>query len=120
LGERLTEAVIRRIEETTPLRVVRVPSGADSELKCTIENDGEESEAVRRTANASRESQRTWPITVAWTDKKGSEIRPRAALLLPAIDGDSPSAAGQSVSFTQQRAIDKLAKHIVATMEEAW
>jgi hypothetical protein len=120
LGERLTEAVIRRIEETTPLRVVHDPSGADSELSCTIEIDGEEIEAVRRPADASRESQWTWPVTVAWTESNGKAIRPPAALLLRAIDGDPPTEPGQAPSIAQQRAIDKLAKFIVATMEQPW
>jgi len=120
LGERLTEAVAKRIEEVTPFKVVHTPE-ADSVLECKILSD---SKGMLMTSPTSelREGQVTFNITVDWIDRKGKALATDRTIPLPTISQSSNMfpELGQSLTTAQQQSIDKLAKQIVGMMESPW
>ena len=124
LGERLTEAIVKEIEEKTPYKVVGSPD-ADSILSArlvgdrknvTIENRNDDPRAVELLLTAE----------VTWLNRRRTPIQPPQAIALPPglVDvGQTSSlipASGQSVATSQQQAIERLAEQIVSTMEEPW
>ena len=124
LGERLTEAVIREIELKSPLKVVSADL-ADTVLQGRI---------IQEVKGVSAENANDEPrdiaahlqVRVVWTDRQGAVIN--KPLELPAnLDAFSVRQsenfvpeAGQSLAVAHQRAIQRLAKEIVAQMEAAW
>jgi hypothetical protein len=121
LGERLTEAVVKRIEEVSTLKVVHTPAEADSILNCTIATDAKRMVMVSPTSEM-REGQVFFQVTVVWTDRKGGELQQPIAVPLPTIDQSANMfpEVGQSVTTSQQLTIDKLAKQIAGRMEKPW
>lgn len=124
LGERLTEAIIKEIEEKTPYKVVGSPE-ADSILSTrlvgdlknvTIENENDDPRAIELLLTAE----------VTWLNRRRIPIQPPQAIPLPPglVDvgqtGTLIPAVGQSLVASQQQAIERLAEQIVATMEQPW
>jgi hypothetical protein len=120
LGERLTEAVVKRIEEITPFKVVHTPD-ADSVLTCAITNDVKRM-VMETPTDEMREGQISFQITVVWTNRRGAEVAPPTTVPLPTVDQSANMfpEIGQSVSTAQQQTIDRLAKQIVGMMESPW
>jgi hypothetical protein len=120
LGERLTEAVIKRIEEVTPFKVVHTPQ-ADSVLNCQIQTDVKQMMMMSPTSEM-RQGKIAFHISVNWTDRRGSALATDTAIPLPTIDQSSNMfpELGQSVTTAQQQTIDKLARQIVGMMETPW
>jgi len=117
LGERLTEAVIKQIERVTPYKVVGADS-ADSTLVGSLS---------RTTKNVLAENANDMPrnlevalfVRVQWTGRAGEPLMHSST---PAGVYLSDNATfipegGQSISTAQQKAIDRLAAQIVASME---
>ncbi|HUY34595.1 MAG TPA: LPS assembly lipoprotein LptE [Pirellulales bacterium] len=122
LGERLTEAVVKRIEEVTPFKVVHYPPPrADSVLTCQIVSESK-SMVMTSPTSEMREGQIAFQITVTWTGRNGSELKQDTAVPLPTINQSSNMfpELGQSITTSQQQTIDKLAKQIVGMMETPW
>lgn len=123
LGERLTEAVIKEIDEKTPFEVVT--ANADSVL--TGEIFGETKRIlVESPTDEGRELEVSFRVNVTWTDSRGAALREPQTVPLPPSLVDVQQAAGvvpevgQSVSTQQQKAIEQLAEQIVALMEAPW
>lgn len=124
LGERLTEAVAKRIEATTPLKVVGRPD-ADSILQGRLIS--ERKVLVTESAfDEGRDNEVQWRVEVAWTDREGRTIGSNMLQPLPpvllTISGNSHfmPEGGQSLATAQREAIDQLAKQIVEQMEVPW
>jgi hypothetical protein len=124
LGERLTEAVVKRIESTTPYKVV---SGdhADSVLSGRIIDESKRI-VVQTNTDEGRQIQTEMAVEVNWVDRRGDLIRQTQAiqlspeiLNLTAVTSLVPEA-GQSISVAQQEAINQLAAQIVSMMETPW
>ncbi|MGI9455450.1 MAG: LptE family protein [Aeoliella sp.] len=126
LGERLTEALIKEIELKTPYKVVSTPN-ADAVLSARLLTD------VRRTLvedafDSPRALENRLQAEVTFVNRRRAslgQVSPQfldlppelveigqTALMVPAI--------GQTVSSSQQVAIERLAQQIVGTMEEPW
>jgi hypothetical protein len=123
LGERLTEAVISEIETKTPYKVIASPA-ADAVLTVRLHDD------IRRVVaedpfDAVRASQNQLTAEVVYVNHRRSgfaaapqfiEIPPeflsQTSIMVPAV--------GQTVSSSQQIAIERMAQQIVGSMEEAW
>lgn len=123
LGERLTEAVINEIQSKTPYQVVASPA-ADAVLTITLHDD------IRRVVaedpfDAVRASENQLTAEVVYINHRRSgfaaapqfiEIPPeflsQTSIMVPAV--------GQTVSSSQQLAIERMAQQIVGSMEEAW
>lgn len=123
LGERLTEAVVREIEENTPYKIVP-PERADSILVGRIVSETKKSIA-EDTFDNPRVLENEWFVQVQWTKPNGEVLGTNASLPIPfSIRVNEAShlipEAGQSITSTQQKLIEDLARHIVAQMEVAW
>ncbi len=134
LGERLTEAVVKRIEEVTPYKVVG-SDVADSILGGRIV-DGRigGGRIVSDTKHVLAENRDGEPrhletglaVQVSWTDRRGNLLGPSGnAPLLPILLTVDQSTsfvpeAGQSFETARQLAIERLARQIVAQMEMPW
>jgi len=124
MGERLTEAVVKEIENRTPYKVVTDPN-ADSVLNGIIFEEGKRVLVPILTGDA-REVQATIKVRVSWVDRKGIAIREEKAIPLPAElvevtgTGNFVPEVGQSVATAQQEAICRMAQQIVGLMEKPW
>lgn len=124
LGERLTEAVVKRIEEVTPYKVVGSPAGADSTLSGRIVGETKQVLIPGRTGDP-RELQTSLVVVVSWVDHRGQTIRQSSVSVPPQLVdvtgvGGLVPEVGQSVSTSHQQAIAKLADQVVALMEAPW
>jgi len=124
LGERLTEAVAKEIEEKTPFKVVGTPD-ADSVLSAHIVGDGKKV-VVENQNDDPRVIELNLAVQVTWFNRRRQPMTPTATLQMPQallpIGQAAPliTEAGQSVASQQQLAIERLAEQIVSTMEEPW
>jgi hypothetical protein len=124
LGERLTEAVVKEIENRTPYKVVGQDQ-ADSVLTATIVNEGKHV-LVPDLSGDAREIQVAMTVRVNWSDKKGRVFREEKSIPLSSefVDitgtGNVAAEVGQSVDVAQQQAINRMAEQIVGLMEKPW
>jgi len=124
LGERLTEAVVKEIELSTPYKVVSDPN-ADSVLSGRIVEETKQV-LVPDLSGDARESQVNMKVEVSWVDRKGAMLRPVESVPCPAEIADVSGTGnvvpevGQSIATAQQQAICRLAEQIVGLMEKPW
>lgn len=124
LGEMLTEAVAKEIEEKTPFKVVGTPD-ADSVLSARIVNDSR-SVIVENPNDDPRVLELDLAVEVTWYNRRRQPMTPAAVYPLPQSllpfgqTAHLIPEAGQSVASQQLLAIDRLAEQIVSTMEEPW
>ncbi len=124
LGERLTEAVMKEIEDTTPYKVVSTPD-ADSVLRGHIAAESKRV-AVENWYDDPRQVDVRFEVRVKWVDRSGNPIRTAQPIPLSpelvSITGTAPlfPEIGQSVATAQQEAIHRVAQQIVGMMENPW
>ena len=124
LGVRLTESLVRQVEQNTPYKVVSDPY-ADSILECTVHSESKV--VLAETASDDpRALDAIVSVDASWRTRDGRGLmqnRPTSA------DGDSIGfsqsvrmvpEAGQSADMAMQDAIDRLARRIVSQMEARW
>ena len=125
-GERLTEAIVKKISEQTPYRIA-CAKDADSILTVKLTGETQSVSALNR-YDDTRQKNVELTATAVWTDVRGvasANQSPNDALsrqsgatilsqafLVPEM--------GQSTATAQQEAIDKLAEQIVGLMETSW
>lgn len=126
LGEWLTEAVIKEIDNVTPFKVMNSELAADSTLSCRIVSDIKQI-AMLSPTNEGRELQATFHVTVDWRDHKGDLVQPSQSIPGPAaLSNQIQNTAnlfpeiGQSITSAQQTVIQELARQIVSMMEAPW
>lgn len=126
LGEQLTEAIVNEIELKTPYKVVGSPA-ADAVLTVRLLND------VRRTLvedafDQTRAAETVLQAEVSYINhrRQGFALATPQYIVVPGelnLAGQTAlqvPAVGQTVAFSQQVAIERLAQQIVGTMEEDW
>lgn len=123
LGERLTEAVMKEIENTTPYKVVGT-SNADSILSGRIIGETKRVVAQNRYADP-RKLDVNLQIEVSWIDRNGGILYEGCVELPPELSTVNSTATflpeyGQSVATAHQEAIQRLAEQIVGMMEAPW
>jgi hypothetical protein len=125
LGERLTEAVCKRIEAETPYKVVR-SGAADSVLTGRIIHDRKRVLVENRNDDV-REVETSLYVVVTWTKRDGTLIARNAMIPVdPALTVDVLGLApvvpetGQSIATGHQKAMERLAAQIVGMMEAPW
>jgi hypothetical protein len=125
LGERLTEAVAKRIESETPYKVVR-SGAADSTLKGRIIHDRKRVLIENRNDDV-REVETSLYVQVTWAKSDGTLIAQN--VLIPVDPGLTVDVVGlssvvpetgQSIATGHQKAIERLAAQIVGMMEAPW
>ena len=126
LGERLTEAIVREIQLKTPYQVVSNPN-ADAVLTARIVTD------VRRVLvedpyDAPRALENSLMAEVSFVNRRRASFTPAPPQQIQ-VPGELVAfsqtnvmvpALGQSVTSSQQVAIERLAQQIVGSMEQAW
>ena len=123
LGERLTEAVSKAIENKTNYKVVG-SSNADSVLAGRIVAENKRVIAENRYDDP-RKLEVNLQVAVSWIDRNGGILYDGSVPLPPELASVSGTAAfvpeyGQSVATAQQQAIQRLADQIVGMMERRW
>jgi len=114
LGERLTEAVIKRIEKVTPYKIVSAGI-ADSTLTGSVRQMSKG--ILAENANdVPRNIEVALQVSVTWTGRGGEPLMQTATMTLSGDSAFIPEA-GQSISTAQQRAIERTAAQIVTQME---
>lgn len=117
-GDQLAAALMKRIEETTPMRVCA--SNADTILTCTISAD---SAAPAQNSPYSRAPlEAASSIAVEWTDLDGDLLQPGASVSLPEI-ARLPKLfpeIEEGMTTEQRKSILSLAARIVQVLEESW
>jgi hypothetical protein len=124
LGERLTEAVAKEIENRTPYKVTGDPN-ADSVLRGRLVAESKRVVVAGRTGDPT-ELQTTFNVDVSWVDQRGNPLRqfepvpvPREVVSIAGTSNLVPEV-GQSVATAQQQSIERVAKQIVDLMETPW
>ncbi|MHB8899737.1 MAG: LPS assembly lipoprotein LptE [Thermoguttaceae bacterium] len=123
LGERLTEAVMKEIENKTPYKVVGT-SNADSILSGRI--IGETKRVVAENSyDDPRKLDVSLQIKVSWIDRSGGILHEGCVALPPDLSAVGGTASflpeyGQSVATAHQQAIQRVAEQIVGMMEAPW
>lgn len=124
LGEWLTEAIVKRIEQVTPYKVVSSPD-ADSILTCRIITDTKQT-VMESFTDEPREQQFSLQVSADWTNHNGKQLgQPVNVPLPPSLNPISQSAnlfaeLGQSVSSAEMQDVQLLAVQIVSMMEAPW
>jgi hypothetical protein len=114
LGLRLTEAVLKQIEMTSPLTITE-PALADSFIRGRIVQDTKT--VVGENINDEPRSLAVdWRVEVTWVDRAGVPLMERQSLVIRRSSTFIPEG-GQSISSAQQVVIDRLARDIVGQME---
>jgi hypothetical protein len=126
LGERLTEALVRELENKSSFKVVADPD-ADSTLRCSIITDSKM--VINETRfDDPRDLDANFFVQVSWTDRHGNLIggQPTNVPLPFEIRENIGESAnfvpegGQSLATAQQEAFGRLAQQIVGMMEAPW
>lgn len=119
LGERLTEAVCKKIEMRTPYKVIGRPT-ADTTLVGRIVADKQHVSIVDD-YNGPRQKNLNLVVEVEWRDHRGNMIRGLDPIQID-IEADSYIVAemGQSYATASQETIDKMADRIVDMMTNPW
>ncbi|HEY1065956.1 MAG TPA: LptE family protein [Pirellulales bacterium] len=124
LGERLTEAVVKEIEQRTPFKVVG-PQDADTVLVGRITNDVKRVLTVTPT-DEPRDLEVRLRVEATWTDRAtnktvGSAVVPiSSSLAVSERADDFLPETGQSFATASQETINRIAQQIVSMMEEPW
>ena len=127
LGERLTEAVVKEIEQKTPYKVSRGLQ-ADSQLNGRLVHDAKY--AITENANDElRDVELEYFVEFSWRDRQGMSLLAPQMVQVPAelLNVSEVAQAvhfvpegGQSRTTAEQVAIQRLAEQIVASMESPW
>ena len=124
MAERLTEIVIKEIEQVTPYKVVSSPD-ADSVLTGKIVNDTKRV-IVEDRYDQPRLTQLNFVVRVGWVDRKGDLVSQAGEVPVPAQIVELSQGSelipefGQSTATQQQEALVRLGRQIVGLMENPW
>ena len=123
LGEQLTEAVSKEIENRTPFKVVGTPN-ADSVLTGRITADTKHA-LFREPNNEARAISMGMVVKVSWADRRGNIVNAGQVPVPPEMIDMNQSAQlipeyGGSTVSAQQQMIKRLAKQIVDLMQSPW
>lgn len=113
----LLEAVKKRISMDTPYRLVD-RSQADTVLVAEIREERQTSFAPDFQTRQPRDMTLTLAVQVQWKDVRSGRVLVEHPAILQAVD--YLPTAGETERLAQERAIDRLAGRIVATMYEEW
>lgn len=113
----LTEAVKKRINADTPYRLV-CREKADTILGGEVLEERQAALASDYRSRLPREKQLTLAVRVQWKDLRTGRMLVDQPVELQAVD--YLTQTGETEKFAQQRAIDLLARKIVAKMYDEW
>lgn len=125
-GERLTEAICKKITEQTPYALAG-PSEADATLSVRLVSETQSVSAFNRYDDTRQKSANLTVVAVLRARRGGAVLSETAPLLLTSDGGANVSSQGylvaemgQSNATAQQEAIDKIADQVVGLLESGW
>ncbi|MBR4833936.1 MAG: hypothetical protein IKU86_06350 [Thermoguttaceae bacterium] len=124
-GERLTEAVCKKITEQTPYSLAG-PSEADAELSIRLVSETQSVTAYNRYDDTRQKNANLAVVAVLRARRGGSILAESAAIPLAngganvSSQGYLVAETGQSTATAHQEAIDKIAAEIVGLLETGW
>ncbi len=124
LGERLTEAVIKQVEQRTPYRIASA-ADADSILRGRIIQDTKYG-ITENQDDQLRDIELELLVEITWLDRNGASLLGTYRFPVPGGLETLGQAmhfvpeGGQSLTVAQQELIVRLATQIVSTMEVPW
>ncbi len=124
LGVRLSEALVREIEQRTPYKVTHDPN-ADSTLTCRVVSESKRV-LTETTTDDPRALDAAVAVRATWTGRGGellmqNSVAPTGDLaIMFGQDARFVPEAGQSIDTATQEAIEDLAQRIVSQMEMRW
>lgn len=117
LGQRLSEAVIKAVEQETPLTITD-PQIADSFIRGRLIRDSKS--VVGENIN---DEPRTllvgFVVEVDWVDRAGVPLMQRQVVRI-SRDAALIPEGGQSLATSQQELIDRIARDVVSQMQSPW
>ena len=124
LAERLTESVVKEIEQRTSYKVLADPA-ADSVLtgRILVERKHVIAENINDEA---RDLEVQFVVQVSWIDRRGGLMMQNVNIPLMPFDFAVTQTenfipeAGQSIATAHQDALEEIAQQIVSQMEIAW
>ncbi len=125
-GERLTEAICKKITEQTPYSLAG-PAEADATLSVRLVSETQSVSAFNRYDDTRQKSANLAVVAVLRARRGGAVLAESAPLLLTADGGANVTSQGylvaemgQSNATAQQEAIDKIAEQVVGLLESGW
>lgn len=124
LGVLLTEALQKQIEQRTPYKLSQFAT-SDSILTVRLTNDSKRIKSETIT-DEPRLLETVMTVELSWTDQRGMTLidtrflPPGEVTYYFAERTDFVPEAGQSISTSYQRTVERLADHIVDQMESRW
>lgn len=125
-GERLTEAICKKITEQTPYSLAG-PSDADATLAVRLVSETQSVSAFNRYDDTRQKSADLAVVAVLRARRGGAVLAESAPLLLTSDGGANVTSQGylvaemgQSNATAQQEAIDKIADQVVGLLESGW
>lgn len=121
VGELLTEAVIKEIEDQTPYKVVQTPD-ADSTLIGRV-TDYRKQVLAESGFDLPRDINTQMVVELTWTARSGELLIPKVTAPIAVFQLTATEAAnfvpegGQSFASSELEAVEDMAKKIVAQME---
>ncbi len=117
LGQQITEAVIKQIEQDTPL-IIADPAFAESILRGRIVKDYKRPRTLDRFGEP-RVLQSDWSVEVEWVDRNGTPLMQRRNLTI-SDDVEFIPEGGQSLASSHRELMKKIAQQITGQMELPW
>lgn len=114
---KLTEAVKKRIGSDTPYRLAPREK-ADTILSGQVLEERQAAMAPDFRSRLPREKALTLAVRLQWKDLRTGRMLADLPVQLQTVDYLTPT--GETESFAQERAVDGLARQIVAKMYEDW
>jgi len=117
LGQRLTEAVVKQVEQGTPLTITD-PAIANSFLRGRLVRD-QKNTVLENQFDDARAVQTSFRVEIDWVDRAGVPLMNRRSVIIDHSVDFIPEG-GQSLATAQQEVIDRIAREIVGQMEMPW
>lgn len=117
LGQRLTEAVVKEVELSTPLTITD-PQIADSFIRGKLLRESKEV-AGENVNDEPRTLRVGWLVEVDWVDRAGVPLMQRQTVRIDQASEFVPEG-GQSLATAQQENIERIARDVVSQMQTPW
>jgi outer membrane lipopolysaccharide assembly protein LptE/RlpB len=115
----LTEALIKRLEASTPYKVVD-KTRADTELRGSIDNVSQRVLSFNPDSGQPRELEITYTVSFTWTDLRSGKVLTRRKNFRQSGSYIPPAPFGENFFQGSEDLINKLAERIVDQMALEW
>jgi outer membrane lipopolysaccharide assembly protein LptE/RlpB len=119
LEMQLTEAVIKRLELSTPYKVVD-KTRADTELRGTIDNVSQRVLSFNPDSGQARETEITYTVSFTWTDLRSGKVLTRRRNFRQAGAYIPLAPFGEGFFQGSEDVVNKLAQRIVEQLAVEW